>query len=94
MSDFPRRVNMSKWTPAERAINDAIQAVEAMPADERLTNAVMLLGAAQEKVADFVDATGEPSPSSEDVTAQPSVGGYVCKGCGEYIEKGWFHGCD
>ena len=46
---------MSEWTPAEKAIYDAMQAVEAMPADVRLTDAVTLLGAAQNSVADFVD---------------------------------------
>lgn len=25
---------------------------------------------------------------------KPKLGGYTCKGCGEYIEEGWFHGCD
>lgn len=56
MSDeIPRRIRMDKWTPAEKAIDDAVRAVEAMPADERLTNAVVLLGEARAWVADFVD---------------------------------------
>jgi len=57
--DLPRRIHMELWTPAERAIHDAVQVVEAMPADVRLTEAVQLLGQAQAKVADFVD--GQPT---------------------------------
>ena len=55
MSDIPRRAEMTKWTTAEKAIYDAMQAVEAMPADVRLTDAVVLLGAARDSVADYVD---------------------------------------
>ena len=39
----------------ELAIRAAIHAVEDMGADVRLTDAVVLLGEAQSKVADFVD---------------------------------------
>jgi hypothetical protein len=53
--DFPRRRNMDRWTPAERAIAAAIDAVEEAGADDRLTRAVILLSEAQEAVADFVD---------------------------------------
>lgn len=42
-------------TPAEKAIYNAMQEVEAMPADERLTDAVELLQEAHNKVADYVD---------------------------------------
>ena len=52
---IPRRNQMQQWCEAERAIFDAIQAVERMAADERLTDAVILLGKAQNRVADFVD---------------------------------------
>ncbi len=55
MSNIPRRSQMTQWTPAERAIYEAVQAVEAMPADPRLTEAVVLLQAARDYVADFVD---------------------------------------
>lgn len=53
--DIPRRAYVNKWTPAEQAIAAAIQAVEAAGADVRLTDAVVLLGAAQDSVADHVD---------------------------------------
>jgi hypothetical protein len=39
----------------EYAIREAVQEVEAMGADVRLTQAVILLGEAKDKVADFVD---------------------------------------
>jgi hypothetical protein len=42
-------------TPAELAIHHAVQAVEAAGADPLLTEAVILLGQAREKVADYVD---------------------------------------
>ena len=53
--ETPRRIRMDLWTPAERAIYDAIQAVEEAGADERLTDAVILLGRAKDRVADYVD---------------------------------------
>jgi hypothetical protein len=54
-SGAPRRIDMLRWTPAERAIHAAIEAVEAAGADVRLTDAVILLSQAQGKVADYVD---------------------------------------
>jgi len=41
---------------AELAISDAIAVTETVGADPRLTDAVVLLGAARDSVADFVDA--------------------------------------
>jgi hypothetical protein len=52
---IPRRAQMQKWCSAEKAIFDAVQVVEAMAADSRLTAAVNLLHAARSQVADFVD---------------------------------------
>lgn len=57
MSDFPRRVCIDRFTPAEKAIYDALVAVESVGCDPLLTEAVVLLGQAQDKVADFVDRT-------------------------------------
>jgi hypothetical protein len=51
-----RRNRVDHWTPAERAIQDAVDAVEAAGADIRLTDAVVLLADARTAVADFVDA--------------------------------------
>jgi hypothetical protein len=54
-NDIPRRARLDQFTRAERAIYDAAQAVEDGPADVRLTDAVILLQAARDSVADFVD---------------------------------------
>lgn len=51
----PRRDRLDLFTPAERAIWDAAQAVECAGCDVRLTSALNLLHAARSKVADFVD---------------------------------------
>ena len=62
MSQFddaiPRRARLDKLTPAEKAIWDAMQEVEKLPADVRLTDAVIKLGEARALVADFVDDKG------------------------------------
>ncbi len=55
LKDIPRRARLDLFAPAERAIWDATQAVERMAADVLLTDAVILLAAAREKVADYVD---------------------------------------
>jgi len=53
---LPRRNRIDLLTPAEKAIYDAMQAVENLPPDVRLTDAVCLLQAARDKVADFVES--------------------------------------
>lgn len=55
MTAIGRRCYLEKMTKAERAIYDAMQAVEEMPPDVRLTDAVVLLGHAKDRVADYVD---------------------------------------
>lgn len=55
MTDFPRRNRLDQMTPAELAIYNAIQEVEKAGADVRLTDAVVLLSKAKDKVSDFVD---------------------------------------
>ena len=52
---IPRRVYLPKNIPAEKSIRTAIASVEELPADPRLTDAVVLLGAALDSVADWVD---------------------------------------
>lgn len=56
MSDIPRRADINRHSPAETAIREAILAVEAMPPSPTLTEAVILLGKAKDRVADYVDA--------------------------------------
>lgn len=69
MTEIPRRNRIDKFTPAERAIYDAVQAVEAMAADVRLTDAVILLQAARDSVADYIDNIW---PSRRYVSALPA----------------------
>ncbi len=54
-NEISRRHHIDQFTPEERAIYVATVAVEAMPADLRLTHAVTLLQEARYAVADFVD---------------------------------------
>jgi hypothetical protein len=60
--EVPRRCRLELLSAAELAIHDATQAVEDMPADVWLTEAVILLQQARNKVADFVDAHPELKP--------------------------------
>lgn len=53
--EAPRRCYEELQVYAERQITKAMAAVEAMPADVRLTDAVVLLGKAKDRVADYVD---------------------------------------
>jgi hypothetical protein len=66
-NDIPRRARIDKFVPAEKAIYDAVAAVEALPPDPRLTDAVILLQRARDVVADFVDGidTKRYSPFSD-----------------------------
>lgn len=51
----PRRTRLDLNTPAELAIRNAIDEVENIGADVKLTDAVNLLDQARELVADFID---------------------------------------
>ena len=59
--DIPRRIRLDRMTKAELAITSAMDAVEEAGADVRLTEAVVLLQQARDKVADFVDQVIYPS---------------------------------
>ena len=52
---FPRRSCIYLLTPAEKAVYDAVQEVEKAGADVLLTEAVILLQQAREKLADYFD---------------------------------------
>lgn len=87
-NNFPRRDSLHKLEPAERAIWDAMQAVEAMPADPRLTDAVNLLKGAGEKVADFIDKV----PTSLENAAPAVLGDHGPKGeikRGSYVREAY-----
>lgn len=57
--EIPRRDRLDLFTPAERAIWDAVHVVEAAGADVRLTEAINLMHAARARVADFVDGVDQ-----------------------------------
>lgn len=52
---FPRRNRIDLLTPTELKIRDAILAVEELAPHQLLTDAIVLLGEAKDKVADFVE---------------------------------------
>lgn len=54
--ETPRRIQLDKMTPAEKAIYEAGLLIEKMGADERLTTAQTKLWEARNLVADFVDS--------------------------------------
>lgn len=72
----PRRSRKDLNVPAELAIYNAMQEVEKVGADERLTNAVIKLQQARNLVADFIDGIQSPDQPSKD---QSSKG--ICDSC-------------
>lgn len=56
LTGFPRRNQLQLNTAAEMAIRNAISAVESVGAHPLLTDSVILLGEAKEKLSDFIDA--------------------------------------
>lgn len=54
-NSIPRRTCIDRHTPAELAIHNAIQEVEKLGADRRLTEAFILLVEAKNSVSDYVD---------------------------------------
>lgn len=52
----PRRADLNRQSVGERAIQDAVWAVETMGADPRLTAVVVTLAEAKKALADYVDA--------------------------------------
>jgi hypothetical protein len=63
--NFHRRNRMDQWLPAELAIYNAIQEVEKMPADVRLTDAVILLGKAKDCVSNYIESEEETEQQPE-----------------------------
>lgn len=54
-NEIPRRNRLYLNTPAEKAIYDAIQEVEKVGADPKLTDVVVMLGKAKDLLSDYVD---------------------------------------
>lgn len=52
---IPRRCYLEKNTPEELAIRACIEQVEKLGADQLLTEVVVLLGEARNKLADWID---------------------------------------
>lgn len=52
---LPTRADMQHWTPGEKAIWDAVQVIERMGGSPALTDAVILLQRARNRVADHVE---------------------------------------
>lgn len=63
IDDVPRRCRVDLMHPAELAIRNAVLAVEEIGCDVRLTEAVILLQEARDKVADYVDAKSYSLPT-------------------------------
>lgn len=59
-TEFPRRARLDFNVIAEHSIREAVEAVEDLGADVKLTEAVVLLGKARDLVADYVDANMLP----------------------------------
>jgi hypothetical protein len=55
-TEIPRRIRLDLNNPAEKSIYNAIQEVEKLGADTRLTDIVVMLGKAKELLHDFVDS--------------------------------------
>jgi hypothetical protein len=65
MTEPPRRYRLDRYVQAETAIRNAMLAVESMPPDVRLTDAVVLLGMAKDSVADYVDGVERRDPNAD-----------------------------
>lgn len=50
-----RRVDLQQMTPLEQNIRHLVLEIEKLGADPRLTDCIVLLGQAREKLADYVD---------------------------------------
>lgn len=56
IDDFPRRSRLPFCIPAEMAITNAVNELEKVGADIKLTEAVILLGKARDLLSDYVDS--------------------------------------
>ena len=54
-NEVPRRLRLDQMFPAELAVVAAVQEIEKLPPDLRLTEALNLLHKAKERIADFFD---------------------------------------
>lgn len=77
LDGFPRNASVPAWVPAERMIARVIDTVERLGADPLLTDAVILLGDAQRRVAEYIDrqlqAKGNPFHVGQRVRSTAAV---------------------
>lgn len=71
---YVRRMYVQKWTAAEKSIKDAMAAVESAGTHPLLTDAVVLLASAFDKVADYTDKDSLTPKHSSDCR---------CEHCGQ-----------
>jgi hypothetical protein len=64
-TEIPRRIRLDLNTPAELSIHNAMQEVEKIGADVKLTNAVIYLSMAKDLVSDFIDGSETPERMDE-----------------------------
>ena len=64
-TEIPRRIRLDLNTAAELAIHNAIQEVEKVGADVRLTNSVIHLSIAKDLLSDFIDGVETPERMNE-----------------------------
>jgi hypothetical protein len=80
-NEIPRRMRLDLKRPAELAIYNAMQEVEKIGADIRLTEAITLLSKAKDLVSDFIDV---PCVHDYKCTLDTDCwSSYTCKKCGE-----------
>lgn len=87
----PRRACVDLMKKPELAIRAAIHAVEEAGADPRLTRAVILLGKAQDRVADFIDGVDHAEiPPKTDAQIQTELRRNVLNAASRAIENGMY----
>lgn len=69
---WPRRASVPHMTAGELAIRAAVHIVETVGCDVLLTDAVILLGQAQTKVAEYIDKC-KPENATVEIGAAPEV---------------------
>jgi hypothetical protein len=64
------RNRMDLWLPSELAIQKAVDEVEKLGADVKLTDAVIMLSKVKELVSDYIEAHPESQPPAPSVNQQ------------------------
>jgi hypothetical protein len=82
VNGFPRRQRINLYTPAEKAIAEAVDVVERAGCHPLLTDAVVLLQQAKDKVADFVELPNTTSalPQSPKQETRSKLSGTFVRG--------------